>query len=97
MDGSDVRAIVTQNVTWNNGIAVDVATERIFWNDAKTDRIETADLNGQNRFEVASFFTMHPFSMSVFGDYVYWSDWTFQNIQACNKFSGKDHHIVIQV
>lgn len=38
----------------------------------------------------------HPYGIAVFENNIYWSDWTGKEIQKCNKFTGKDRHIVIR-
>lgn len=38
----------------------------------------------------------HPFAIAVFEDTLYWSDWHGRDIQACNKFTGKDHRVIIR-
>ena len=36
----------------------------------------------------------HPFSVAVFEDRLYWSDWHSQEVQSANKFTGKNFSIV---
>lgn len=38
----------------------------------------------------------HPYAIAVFEDTLYWSDWNGRDIQACNKFTGKDHRVIIR-
>ena len=38
----------------------------------------------------------HPYAIAVFEDTLYWSDWHGRDIQACNKFTGKDHRVIIR-
>ena len=38
----------------------------------------------------------HPYAIAVFEDTLYWSDWHGRDIQACNKFNGKDHRVIIR-
>ena len=38
----------------------------------------------------------HPYSISVFENTLYWSDWHGSDIQACNKFTGKDHKVIVR-
>ena len=38
----------------------------------------------------------HPYSIAVFEDTLYWSDWQGHDIQACNKFTGKNHRVVVR-
>lgn len=37
----------------------------------------------------------HPYSIAVFENKLYWSDWAGNNISECNKFTGKEkRHLV---
>ncbi len=49
---------------WPNGLSIDYEMRRLYWADAKLDRIETADLNGQNRVQLVDMVT-HPFGLAV--------------------------------
>jgi hypothetical protein len=33
----------------------------------------------------------HPYSIAIFEDRLYWSDWSTDDIHSCNKFNGKDY------
>ena len=39
---------------WPNGLCLDYDAKRLYWADAKQDRIETSDLNGKNRVQLVS-------------------------------------------
>ncbi len=88
MDGSNPTRIIKQDITWVNGVAVDKVLDRIYWTDAKHDRIESARLDGTDRRLIVEGVS-HPFFISVFGDNLYWSDWWSQKIFSCNKFTGR--------
>ena len=64
LDGSHREALVTENIRWPNGLCVDFSTNRIYWADAKLDRIETADLDGGNRVQLVTNLP-HPFGLAV--------------------------------
>lgn len=81
MDGSVPIAIILDNLKWPNGITVDHGNNRIYWTDAGTDKIETANLDGGDRLIVHSAGINHPFGIDVLGDDVYWSDWNLYEIQ----------------
>jgi len=89
-DGSSPFNIVSQDVVWPNGVAVDEVMERIYWSDAKKDTIESIKMDGSDRRIVLNTIAKHPFSLAVFEDILYWSDWELQEILSCNKFSGKN-------
>lgn len=36
----------------------------------------------------------HPFGLDVFGNYVYWTDWTTSNIEAANKLTAANRTIL---
>lgn len=38
----------------------------------------------------------HPYSLAVFENKLYWSDWESKTIQSCDKFSGKNWQILIR-
>lgn len=37
----------------------------------------------------------HPFSVTVFEDKLYWSDWSGKEIKVCNKYTGKDRKSLV--
>lgn len=49
MDGTNVKAIMTEAVYKASGIAVDTFGKRVFWCDSLLDYIETVDYMGNNR------------------------------------------------
>ena len=49
MDGSNRKIIIDTNLTWPNGLTIDYRTKLVYWADAGTKMIETADLDGGNR------------------------------------------------
>lgn len=48
MDGTDLRVIINESISWPNALTIDYVTEKIFWGDADLDYIAMADLNGEN-------------------------------------------------
>ena len=48
MDGSSRRTIVTGNLGWPNGLTIDQTTNLLYWADAKLDKIEVSNFNGDN-------------------------------------------------
>lgn len=90
MDGSHRSVVVQESVRWPNGITLDLDLQRIYWIDAKLNLVGSADLDGANSRVV--FYSRevlkHPFSVSVFEDWMYWSDWDKNAIFRANKFNG---------
>lgn len=95
MDGSGRQSIVTENLAWPNGLTIDQATKRLYWADAKLDKIETTDLNGGNRqLLLSSADQIHPFGLALYENVLYWTDWNKKSILRYNLTSAK-HETVI--
>ncbi|XP_013384074.1 uncharacterized protein LOC106154305 [Lingula anatina] len=88
MDGQHRQLVIGDKVIWPNGLTVDFVLDRLYWVDAKFDHIEVADFNGQHRRVVTSRGMQHPFSVTVFEDTLYVSEWTTGTVTVLNKFSG---------
>uniref|UniRef100_A0A183C5M5 EGF-like domain-containing protein n=1 Tax=Globodera pallida TaxID=36090 RepID=A0A183C5M5_GLOPA len=87
------RAIATSNVIkWPNGLALDILDKRVYWADAKTKQISTCDYWGEHvRVILHSHqHVRHPFSLAVFEERLYWTDWDQEGVLSVNKFHGKD-------
>lgn len=95
MDGKGAKILI-DNVEWPNGLALDWPNGRIYWVDARLQVIETATITGADRRTVLEQYTQHPFSLAVFENRLYWSDWGTKAIESCNKFTGKDLEILVQ-
>lgn len=88
MDGSQVRAIIRENLGWPNALTIDYVTERIIWADARLDYIAFADFDGRNMHYVITENLLHVFALTVFEDNIYWSDWEFKSVERAHKFNG---------
>eukprot|EP00116_Pleurobrachia_bachei_P007301 sb/3467563/ len=85
MTGENRKSIITSNIQWPNAITVDYSGNRIFWVDAKTKRVEGADLDGGNRMILQSTDLVHPFGATIYGDEIFWTDWGRSSVEAVNK------------
>ncbi|XP_076154846.1 low-density lipoprotein receptor-related protein 2 [Alosa pseudoharengus] len=90
MDGFGRKAIVTTKVYWPNGLALDYPTRRLYFADAYLKYIDYCDYDGNNRHQVfASDMNLnHPHGLTVFEDYVYWSERYTSRVMKTNKFHG---------
>lgn len=75
MLGSNRRVIVSTDVFWPNGIALNVERKILFWVDAKLHTISFVDFEGRNRGKVNRETTGHPFALVFASGGFYWSDW----------------------
>lgn len=52
-----------------------------------SQRIEAADLNGQNRRTLVTP-VQHPYGLTLLGSHIYWTDWQSRSIQRADKNTG---------
>ena len=88
MDGSNRIVIHSRHLIWPNALTIDIPTKTLFWADAKHHVIERSNYNGLNHRIVLMEGVGHPFSLSVFEDRLYWSDWGSKAILSTRKCSG---------
>lgn len=99
MDGEDLSILVNTSIRWPNGLAFDMPSNRLFWGEAFYDLLESIRLDGTQRISVkpsTNFMSLHPFSVAVFEDTIYWSDYGLRDIQSCHKFTGQNHKVVVK-
>lgn len=49
MDALSRMVIISSNLTWPNGLAIDYATKRLYWADAGMKTIEYGNFDGSGR------------------------------------------------
>nr|CAA03855.1 lipophorin receptor [Locusta migratoria] len=92
MDGAHRQTIVSYEVKWPNGLTLDLVKRRVYWVDAKLNVISSCNYDGSGRRVIlySPEHLQHPFSVTTFEDWVYWTDWDKQAVYKANKFNGKD-------
>lgn len=95
MDGSNPKILI-DNVAMPNCLALDWPNGRIYWVDADSQSIESAKITGKDRRIVLGDIAKHPFGLAVFENRLYWSDWGRMSIESCDKFTGKNHEVLVQ-
>ncbi|KAJ8937574.1 hypothetical protein NQ318_023105 [Aromia moschata] len=95
--GLDRKAVVkVANGGWPNGLTLDYTMRRMYWIDARFDSIHTTDYNGDDHHEVMRNHEMlsHPFAITLFENYVYWTDWRTNSVVRANKWTGGDVRVI---
>ncbi|TNN64423.1 Low-density lipoprotein receptor-related protein 2 [Liparis tanakae] len=87
--------IVNSSLVWPNGLTLDYEEERLYWADASLQKIERCSLTGSNR-EVIVSTAIYPFAMTMFGQFIYWTDWNTRSIYRASKHDGSDQRVMIQ-
>lgn len=89
------KIIVKENIFWPNGLTIDYETKRIYWADAKLKFISGMDFDGHSRKVIVNRDLPHPFSLTLYHDRLYWTDWQTRTVQSCNKYDGHQKKNVI--
>lgn len=100
LDGTNIRPVILpgSDVVWPNGLTIDYEMNVLYWIDMKLHLISSIDVgdNGpKDRRVVLSslLYLKHPYSLSVFEDFLYWSDWQTQSVLKINKFSASSMNV----
>ena len=98
MDGSNFTRIVTyeQRLAWPNALTIDYMTDKLFWADAHLDYIAFSDLDGKNRKYVVqdTLRVPHVFAITVFDDFIFWTDWNLKAVSRANKWTGANYTVL---
>jgi low-density lipoprotein receptor-related protein 1 (alpha-2-macroglobulin receptor) len=103
MDGSDSKVIVTGNLGWPNALTISFETNELFFGDAREDYISVCDFAGANRKIIAhrksnpTLNLNHIFSIAVWEDKIYFSDWESNSIEYCDKYTGNNCGTLIKL
>uniref|UniRef100_A0A673WK35 Low density lipoprotein receptor-related protein 2a n=1 Tax=Salmo trutta TaxID=8032 RepID=A0A673WK35_SALTR len=94
-DGSHALSIVNTTLGWPNGLAIDWSSMRLYWVDAFFDKIEHSTFDGQNRLSLERITQIsHPFGLTIFGGYAYFTDWRLGGIVRVRKTDGGEMVII---
>lgn len=96
MDGTNRSTIISTKIYWPNGLTLDVANKRVYFADSKLDFIDFCFYNGTGRQQVVagSHYLLHPHSLTVFEDTIYWTDRQLNRVLSAHKFKGKNQTVV---
>lgn len=75
-DGTNRQTIISTGLGFPNAIALDISGNKIYWADAKTDKIEVANLDGSSRRVIYDQPLSHEFGLTLYGNFLYFTDWT---------------------
>ncbi|NWU34611.1 LRP2 protein, partial [Hylia prasina] len=97
MDGKMRSVIVNNKIYWPNGLSIDYPNKLLYFADAYLDYIDFCDYNGNNRRQVVAsdLILQHPHGLTVFEDFVYWSDRYTNRVIRANKWHGGNQTVMI--
>ena len=96
IDGSERKVIVNTKIYWPNGLTIDIPTKRIYFADSKLDYIDFCNYDGTGRQQVLAHnhYLLHPHSLTIFEDTLYWTDRQLNRVLSCHKFRGSNQTVV---
>ena len=94
LDGSNRTIVVNKDVIKPNGVTIDYEHQVMYWCDAGLDRIESINLKNLTRRIIASGPRVgHPFGITHFQTFIFWTDWSKQVIARADVQTGEVHNI----
>uniref|UniRef100_A0A914CDN1 EGF-like domain-containing protein n=1 Tax=Acrobeloides nanus TaxID=290746 RepID=A0A914CDN1_9BILA len=95
MDGSNPKLIIDTSLRWPNALAVDTPSKRLYWGDAHLEYIGSCDYDGAGRRVVIRKNIGKIFGLSIFENYLYWSEFTNRTVQRAHKVTGETRTTLI--
>ncbi|XP_013174926.1 PREDICTED: low-density lipoprotein receptor-related protein 6 [Papilio xuthus] len=96
LDGTGRVLLVSEKLTWPNGIAIDTVNNRLYWGDARIHKIEVSNMDGTERRELHNSDILHVFGLSLLGGHLYWSDMQRRTLDRINKDTGLERQLVAE-
>lgn len=90
MDGRNVSAVVKSKLVWPNALTIDYTTNKIFFADSHLNFLDFADMDGQNRHRAIAGTLPHVFAVTLFEDWVYWTDRNTHTVEKAHKYTGEE-------
>ncbi|KAF7273554.1 hypothetical protein GWI33_013751, partial [Rhynchophorus ferrugineus] len=88
--GYDRKSIITTDIRMPNALTLDHKAQKLYWGDARLDKIERCEYDGTKRVVLAKMTPQHPFGLAVYGDFIYWSDWIVKAVIRADKLTGQN-------
>ncbi|KAL3288606.1 hypothetical protein HHI36_003043 [Cryptolaemus montrouzieri] len=89
LSGFGKTSIITTDIRMPNALTLDHLAQKLYWGDARLDKIERCEYDGTGRVVLAQITPQHPFALAVYGDYIYWTDWILHAVLRADKLTGQ--------
>ena len=86
--GYNKTSIISSNIHMPNGLALDRAERKLYWADARLDKIEVCNMDGTNCQILVKSAAEHPFDLAVYDEFLFFTDWVLQAVVRINKLTG---------
>ena len=79
MDGRDHQPLHTTNLHTPYALAIDYATQTLYWADYTLNKLESSMTDGTNR-RLLNSNLRDPYAMTFYNGNLYWTDWAYNGI-----------------
>lgn len=97
LDGGKREVLINTSIQWPNGLVLDHNARKLYWVDARLDKIEVCDLNGANRAIITNKGVPHIYGFTLVGNYLYWTDLERNILGKMHKNNSQDREVVRNV
>lgn len=98
LDGTERNVFISNRIQIPNGLALDESDKKLYWAGKDVNGygiIEAVSLDGFNRKVIFRRSGYHPFSLDIFQDFVYWSDWEKNAVLRINKTGAGGEEVIV--
>lgn len=95
-DGSNLTVFKNLTLGWPNGLSVDFDQDKLYWCDALLDHVQHSNLDGTDVRTVNSRLIRHPFSIVIYKEFMYITDWRLDAIIKLHKLSGEMEETLVR-
>ncbi|XP_042302506.1 low-density lipoprotein receptor-related protein 5 isoform X1 [Sceloporus undulatus] len=92
MDGSNSITLVDK-LGRANDLTIDYEDQRLYWTDLDTSMIQSSNMLGQER-EIIADDLPHPFGLTQYSNFIYWTDWNLHSIERADKTNGMNRTLI---
>lgn len=91
-DRTTIIVIKSIQGAWPNGLTLDYVKKRIFFLDAKSKEIHTINYDGGEHKKILKNqeYLSHPFAISAYDNFIFWTDWRLNSVMRADKFTGNN-------
>jgi low density lipoprotein-related protein 2 len=89
--------IAERDLGWPNALAIDYYSDRLFWGDAHLNEIGWMDLQDgvHRRHKIPVKRTSHVASITVYDQFLFWSDWNLRQVIRAEKWTGRNESVLV--
>ena len=96
LDGSNRTTLVSTDIQWPNGVALDYKRRYLYWVDAGRKYIQYYNLVDKKRYKL-DVKSPSAFGISVLGDMLYWTDMQQRSLNQWNINTKKQEKVCLTV